>query len=256
MVAVDGSWRVETSLTISISDVNDNAPVFAQSIFLFRLQDSMIVSVVVKYTDGCSVAEGQPALALVGRVVATDADEANSRNSRLSFHLPGPASDLFSLDAASGELRTLKTLRFTPDAADNTHQISVIARDDGRPRLQSEARVLVRVTQANNFAPIFPRLRYQVAVTADAPLGSLLLHAPAFDKDQGANGEVVYGLVGATDVASLFAVDEEGNVRSDAEMGPEGSRFELQLTAEDQGSPPLKTSAHLRSTPCLSAFGR
>ena len=39
MSAVDGSWRAETPLTITVQDQNDNAPEFEHSFYSFNLAE-------------------------------------------------------------------------------------------------------------------------------------------------------------------------------------------------------------------------
>lgn len=70
--AVDGSWRAETPLTITVQDENDNAPEFEQSHYVFNFP------------------ELQRSVAFVGQVTATDRDKQGP-NSVISYSLKFPS---------------------------------------------------------------------------------------------------------------------------------------------------------------------
>lgn len=91
VAAVDGAWRQETPLTITIQDQNDNAPEFEHSYYNFNFP------------------ELQRDVVFVGQVVATDRDKQGP-NSVISYSLQQP-SDLFTIDPASGELFSKRSLR-------------------------------------------------------------------------------------------------------------------------------------------------
>lgn len=91
VAAVDGAWRSETPLTITIQDQNDNAPEFEHSYYSFNFP------------------ELQRDIVFVGQVIATDRDKQGP-NSVISYSLQQP-SDLFTVDPASGEIFSKQSIR-------------------------------------------------------------------------------------------------------------------------------------------------
>ena len=95
-----------------------------------------------------------------------------------------------TLFADTGLLTTLRPIPKGKSESERTHRLLVHVNDAGRPSLSSKAVVIIRVTQSNNYAPIFARESYQVAVTEMTPSGTNLIRVEAVDKDEGPNGEI------------------------------------------------------------------
>ncbi len=87
--AVDGSWRAETPLTITVLDENDNRPVFERDFYRFNFPEMDRNT-----TDLTAV--------VVGTVKATDKDRVGP-NSALSYSLKHP-SDYFAVDPTTGKV--------------------------------------------------------------------------------------------------------------------------------------------------------
>lgn len=119
VAAVDGAWRQETPLTITIQDQNDNAPEFEHSYYSFNFP------------------ELQRNIVFVGQVTATDRDKQGP-NSVISYSLQQP-SDLFTVDPASGELFSKQSLRYKytqmGSSPENMYPLTIIATDNGKPQV-------------------------------------------------------------------------------------------------------------------------
>ncbi|XP_031340977.1 cadherin-related tumor suppressor [Photinus pyralis] len=223
VAAVDGAWRAETPLTITIQDQNDNAPEFEHSYYSFNFP------------------ELQRDIVFVGQVTATDRDKQGP-NSVISYSLQQP-SDLFTIDPASGELFSKRTLKYKHTQRDsspeNMHPLTVLATDNGKPPMSSECLVIVNVVDANNNMPKFEQQEYLTPVPEEASEGQRLIKVTARDDlDYGVNAEVEYSVVGGNGTA-YFAIDKlNGWISLLKQIRGVGTIFELRILATDRGVPP------------------
>ncbi|KAG5892988.1 hypothetical protein JTB14_031839 [Gonioctena quinquepunctata] len=230
VAAVDGAWRSETPLTITIQDQNDNAPEFEHSYYSFNFP------------------ELQRDVVFVGQVTATDRDKQGP-NSVISYSLQQP-SDLFTVDPASGEIFSKRSLRYkyTPmeSSPENMHSLTILATDNGKPPMSSECLVTVNVVDANNNAPSFEQQEYLSPVPEGALEGQQLLKVVAKDEmDVGVNAEIEYSITGGNG-SKYFIVDESsGWISVKEKVLGVGTIYNLQIRAMDKGIPPQQTEAAL-----------
>lgn len=226
VAAVDGSWRAETPLTITIQDQNDNAPEFEHSYYSFNFP------------------ELQRNVVFVGQVIATDRDKQGP-NSVISYSLKHP-SDLFTIDPASGELFSKRGLRYKYTALDsspeNQYTLTVLATDNGKPPMSSECLVTVNVVDANNNAPKFELREYFKPVPESAMIGQKILRVHAKDDlDFGINAEIEYIKIGGNG-SDLFNVGKSSGWISLAKplegTGRLMKQYSLIVRAVDHGVPP------------------
>ncbi|KAG8226852.1 hypothetical protein J437_LFUL004093 [Ladona fulva] len=224
VAAVDGAWRQETPLTITIQDQNDNAPEFEHSDYNFNFP------------------ELQRAVAFVGQVSATDRDKQGP-NAVISYALKHP-SDFFAVDPASGEVFSKRSLSYKHTALEpspeNQYVLTVSATDNGKPPMSSECTVTVNVVDANNNAPKFEKSEYFTPVPEGASVGQRLLRVTARDDgDFGVNAEVEYQRIGGNG-SELFAIARStGWITVAAPLRARRLQvFSLRIRAVDKGSPP------------------
>ncbi|XP_023311979.1 cadherin-related tumor suppressor, partial [Anoplophora glabripennis] len=223
VAAVDGAWRSETPLTITIQDQNDNAPEFEHSYYSFNFP------------------ELQRDIVFVGQVTATDRDKQGP-NSVISYSLQQP-SDLFTVDPASGEIFSKRSLRYKytqmESSPENMYSLTILATDNGKPPMSSECLVTVNIVDANNNAPSFEQKEYLSPVPEDAVEGQRLLKVVAKDElDVGVNAEVEYSMVGGNG-SKHFTVDKvNGWVSVKEKVYSVGTLYNLRIRATDKGIPP------------------
>lgn len=223
VAAVDGAWRQETPLTITIQDQNDNAPEFEHSYYSFNFP------------------ELQRNIVFVGQVTATDKDKQGP-NSVISYSLQQP-SDLFTVDPASGELFSKRSLRYKytqmESSPENMYSLTIIATDNGKPPMSSECLVTVNVVDANNNAPKFEQLDYLSPVPEDAPEGQKLIKVIAKDDlDYGINAEIEYVGIGGNGT-DFFSIDKiTGWITLSKRAYGVGRVYSLRIKAVDRGVPP------------------
>lgn len=225
VVAFDGAWRSETPLTITIQDQNDNAPEFEHSYYSFNFP------------------ELQMSVVFVGQVTATDRDK-HGPNSVISYSLKHP-SDLFTVDPASGELFSKKTLRYKytslESSPENQYMLTVLATDNGKPPMSSECLVTVNVIDANNSPPKFHQKSYFSPVPRTARSGQKVLQVTATDdNDYGINAEVEYSILGGNGSEYFTIHKKNGWISvSRSYVNPRVSdEYTLVVRAVDKGVPP------------------
>lgn len=224
--AVDGSWRAETPLTITVQDENDNAPEFEQSYYVFNFP------------------ELQRSVAFVGQVTATDRDKQGP-NSVVSYSLKFP-SDFFSVDPASGEILSKQALQYKHTlkgpSPENQYHLTVLATDNGKPPMSSESSVVINVVDANNNPPKFSQDRYFTPVPESSTVGQSIIQLKAIDdRDFGINAEIEYQKVGGNGTDYFVLEQKTGWITVARQLqGRVDTQFVLLVRALDRGVPPLQ----------------
>ncbi|KAK7101767.1 hypothetical protein V1264_020097 [Littorina saxatilis] len=124
LLAKDGGTPSHTSsanVTVTVADVNDNAPVFTQSYY----------NTEIAYSGQCTRS--------IVTLTATDAD--TGLNGQVTYFLQTTSfANLFQVDASSGEFSMLSGL-----TAKTMYTMNVSARDGGTPTLTANTPTLIRV---------------------------------------------------------------------------------------------------------------
>ncbi|CAH1187899.1 unnamed protein product [Phyllotreta striolata] len=226
VAAVDDAWRSETPLTVTIQDQNDNAPEFEHSYYSFNFP------------------ELQRAVVSVGQVTATDRDKQGP-NSVISYSLQQP-SDLFTVDPASGEIFSKRSLRYKytllESSPENTYSLTILATDNGKPPMSSECLVTINVVDANNNAPSFEQQEYLTPVPEDARVGQEMLRVLAKDElDVGVNAEIEYSVVGGNGSKHFVIDSNTGWIELNEKVFGVGTVYNLRIRASDKGIPPQES---------------
>ncbi|XP_064094852.1 fat-like cadherin-related tumor suppressor homolog isoform X3 [Macrobrachium nipponense] len=155
-----------TNVVIEVHDVNDESPVFESERYYV------------------SVAENTPSGSNVVRVWASDRDAGSNSEIRYIIDEQSPLVEkpLFTLDPYSGWLSLNQEL----DAeAKSKYELTVIARDNGNPKLSSTAIIVIEVIDYNDNAPLFVKESYQASVMEDAIPGTVVVQLEVIDYDLG-----------------------------------------------------------------------
>ncbi|XP_037364593.1 desmoglein-2 [Talpa occidentalis] len=125
-------------LRIKVLDINDNEPVFTQEVFVG------------------SVEESSAAHTLVMKINATDADEPNTRNSKISYRIISqqPAA-AFHLDKDTGEIYTI--ISNLDREEHSSYSLTVDARNENvqiTDRPAKQAKVQIRILDVNDNIPV------------------------------------------------------------------------------------------------------
>ncbi|KAM4554661.1 protocadherin gamma-A5-like isoform 24-T24 [Odontesthes bonariensis] len=221
------SLSSSVTLTLQISDVNDNAPVFERS--------SYEAYIVENNTPGLSIFT----------VKATDADW--NQNARVSYILEDsfvngvPVSSYVSVSADSGVIHAVRSFDYEQI---KDFQFRVKAQDGGSPPLSSNVTVKILIQDQNDNPPqvLYP-VQTGGSVVAEmvprsADVGYLVTKVVAVDVDSGQNAWLSYKLQKATDRA-LFEVGlQNGEIRTIRQVTDKDAvKQRLTVIVEDNGQP-------------------
>ncbi|KAG8137684.1 hypothetical protein E2320_004906 [Naja naja] len=167
-------------------------------------------------------------------------------NGLQSFALsPGSPFGLEAQRRADGlRCAELVLLRELDREAQAGYRLELVAKDGGSPPRSGTATLSVRVLDANDNAPAFPRgALLTLELPEDAPPGALLLELDAADADEGGNGQLLYawGSQVAPEARRLFSLDPlSGRLALRAAVDYELQRtYELDVQVSDRGASPL-----------------
>ncbi|KAL7390426.1 hypothetical protein ABVT39_020943 [Epinephelus coioides] len=221
--AVDHSQRRWGSVTarVFVTDENDNAPVFSSP-------------------SAVSVMEDQPVGFVILYVMARDEDEGE--NGRVSYRIQaGNSAGRFSLNPNTGSLSILKALDREEQEVFN---LTIVAEDHGIPQLSTSQVLCVQVIDVNDEAPLFQRAEFEAQVMENQGPGTTVLTVTATDRDQGSNGQVMYG--GVTEEGFIIN-PVTGVITTTRELDAElQDHYTLTVYARDGGLPPNFAKAVVR----------
>ncbi|XP_075824949.1 protocadherin beta-6-like [Microtus pennsylvanicus] len=232
-----GTPRLTTqhTITVQVSDVNDNAPAFTQSSYTLFVQEN-----------------NSPALH-IGTISATDSDSGS--NAHITYSLM-PTHDpqltlpsLISINANNGQLFALRALDYETL---QTFEFHVGATDQGSPALSSQALVRVQVLDANDNAPfvLYPLQNASAPFTELLPRaaepGYLVTKVVAVDRDSGQNAWLSFQLLKATEPGLFSVWAHNGEVRTSRLLSErDAPKHRLLLLVKDNGDPPRSASVTL-----------
>uniref|UniRef100_A0A8C4H396 Cadherin domain-containing protein n=1 Tax=Dicentrarchus labrax TaxID=13489 RepID=A0A8C4H396_DICLA len=218
----------KTALHLRISDVNDNAPLFAKPNYSAFITENNV--------PGMSIFT----------VIAQDSDW--NQNARISYFLEetqvsgSPVSSYVSINSETGVLHAV--LRSFDYEQIKDFQFRVKAQDGGSPPLSSNVSVKIMIQDQNDNPP---QVLYPVQtggslvaemVPRSADVGYLVTKVVAVDVDSGQNAWLSYKLQKATDRA-LFEVGlQNGEIRTIRQVTDKDAvKQRLTVIVEDNGQP-------------------
>ncbi|XP_061793109.2 protocadherin beta-16-like [Nerophis lumbriciformis] len=206
------------TVTVEISDINDNAPAFKKDEMTFKISETAAIGAKFVLERAVDLDVGVNGL------------QGYSLKPTEHFHLK-------IQNQQDGSKRVEMVLKKALDR-EAKEQLSLIltAADGGDPHLTGTMRVEIAVLDANDNAPVFTQETYRVTVAETAPKGTILSTVSAVDADEGSNGEVSYSITNTLDEI-MFEINEETGVVSltgilDYEKV---HRYEIFVQASDEG---------------------
>ncbi|XP_074530787.1 protocadherin alpha-8-like [Halichoeres trimaculatus] len=221
------------TLSIQISDVNDNSPHFEQNPLHFYLVENNVAGETI-FT-----------------VRATDNDV--SENAAITYHIvrEGSQNDVTSflnVNSENGHITALKSFDFETV---KTFQFHVVASDSGSPQLSSNVTVNVFILDQNDNAPVilYPLSSNGSAegveeIPRNANAGQVVTKVRAYDADIGYNGWLLFSLQEVTE-HSLFALDRyTGQIRTLRSFTEtDEAEHKLLILVKDNGNVSLSATA-------------
>ncbi|XP_033890080.3 protocadherin-18a isoform X1 [Acipenser ruthenus] len=221
-----------TLLKISISDSNDNSPVFEEQSYVIHLQ------------------ENSPVGSLLLDLNATDPDEGANGKVVYSFssHVSPKILETFKINTENGHLTLLKPLNFE---VTKTYEIDAQAQDLGPNSIPAHCKIIIKVVDINDNKPeisinLMTQGKEEVAYISEAAAkDTFVALVRVQDKDFGLNGEVVCKLHGHGHFKLQKTYENNYMILTNATLDREKrSEYSLTVIAEDKGIPSLSTIKH------------
>ncbi|XP_003969936.2 protocadherin-20 [Takifugu rubripes] len=206
---------IETFLKVQVLDENDNAPVFEKSL--------------VKI----SIDENNSPNTFLAQLQATDQDSEG--RGEVIYLLGGDAPEIFILDRVTGVLIVAASL---DREEKETYRFIVRAVDQGTPRRESIATVVLTVQDRNDNSPRFLNKDFTFFVPENFPGYGEIGVISVTDADAGENGWVALSIINGSDT---FMIDTgRGTLRAKTSLDREQQgTYQLWIEAADGGEPAL-----------------
>ncbi|XP_056450911.1 protocadherin alpha-C2-like [Gadus chalcogrammus] len=226
LTAVDGGVPARSgtaSIVINVLDINDNAPVFNQSVYTVNVTENASLGSVVMTLN------------------ATDQDEGKNAELLYSYTLytSEKTQEIFSLDPNTGEIKVKGPIDYEEI---QSFEMYIQAHDKGSTPLSGQCKVTLYVVDLNDNYPVVTIKSLKTRVPEDVPVGTLIAVVSVSDKDSGANGEVEISLNHAARLPFVLNKSSEDYLEllvSQPLDRETTSRYEITLRVRDRGSPPL-----------------
>ena len=156
------SQNTSFSLTVTVQDVNDNAPTFLNS-----------------YNESIILPDSTPPNDVIHSVECRDKDE--SSNGDVVYEIL-PQHHLFAVDVA-GNILVHMPLDLPDFTLQETHNISILCRDMGVPPLSSTKTITVTVTKTDQQPPVVNISHTSTSLPEGAPRGTRVFTLSVYDVD-------------------------------------------------------------------------
>ncbi|XP_025022640.1 protocadherin gamma-B5 isoform X2 [Python bivittatus] len=231
VAAKDGGGLVtHCKVQIQIVDENDNYPE---------------VTLVSLFTP---LPENSRSGTLIALINVKDKDAGG--NGKITCYLQ---DDLpFNILPSSNNYYTLLTDRPLDREKASEYNITIIATDNGTPPLSTHKTTLLQISDINDNAPAFEKASYSIYVPENNPSGASIFRIQAFDPDVDQNSQITYSILTSNieelPISSYISIHSEtGTIYAQRSFDYEHFReFQLQVKAQDGGSPPLSSNVTVR----------
>ncbi|KAM3612629.1 uncharacterized protein V6R79_011568 [Siganus canaliculatus] len=227
LIAVDGGNPQRSGtvdINISVLDVNDNAPVFNQSVYR------------------SAVVENAPKGTYITTVNASDADIGSNGEITFSFSkMKGVAVDMFIIDENTGVIAVAGPIDFEKE---KKYELRLEAKDRGG--LIGTSKAIIDVSDVNDNAPVINIMSFSNTLPEDAHIGTTLAVINVKDADSERNGQIKCSIDKTLPFKIQSSLTNYYNLVADQHFDRETmSEYEIKIIATDMGSPPLSSSITL-----------
>ncbi|XP_044259255.1 fat-like cadherin-related tumor suppressor homolog isoform X4 [Tribolium madens] len=210
------------TVNITVTDCNDNAPVFSQLSYSARIREDAQI--------------GDKIL----QVIATDLD--SDRNGKVTYSIiRGDDREQFEVDPDSGYISVAEEL---DRETTSNYVLEVLARDNGVPVLSRQTLVNIEISDANDNPPIFSQTNYTTVIQEDKPIGYPIIQFKITDADTAPNTEPYTFDIRRGNEGNSFRLEEDGVLRTATKFSHKiQDYYLLQIRVFDNGIPPLFSDA-------------
>ncbi|XP_075902438.1 protocadherin alpha-3-like [Nelusetta ayraudi] len=224
----------EKKLSVQVSDVNDNRPIFSQNPYdLYLMENNVAGSTIFSVSA---------------------ADNDLNENAAILYHiargdgLQGDMTSFLNVNSETGQISALKSFDYE---SLKTFRFKVVATDSGSPSLSSNVTVNVFILDQNDNAPVilFPlssngSAAGVVEIPRNMEARKLVTKVRAYDADIGYNGWLLFSLQEVSD-HSLFGLDRyTGQIRTLRSFTEtDEAEHKLVILVKDNGNVSLSATA-------------
>uniref|UniRef100_A0A8D3CCV6 Protocadherin beta-1 n=1 Tax=Scophthalmus maximus TaxID=52904 RepID=A0A8D3CCV6_SCOMX len=218
-------------VTVKVLDRNDNWP----SIGFVSVRQG-------------AISEAAPPGTVIALVRVTDKD--SGRNGQLQCRVLGNVP--FKLEENYDNFYTVVTDRPLDREMQDEYNVSIVAKDNGLPPLNSTKSFTVKILDENDNVPRFTKPVYLLQIPENNIPGEYLGSVLAHDPDLGQNGTVYYSIMNSNvsggDVNTYVNVNAaNGAIYAVRSFNYEQIKyFDFKVLARDAGSPHLESNATVR----------
>lgn len=214
VMARSGLAYGQTTVNISILDLNDNAPVFSQDRDEIRLLENAAV--------------GQEVYLSRAR------DKDSGINSRVTYSLTYNPDEQFRINEATGVLYLNRPIRADPGTV---LHIELTATDGGTPPLSSKNTVMITIEDVNDHTPVFDHTSYETSLLESTPVNVRFFALGASDADLGLNSLISYS-ISEGNGDGKFGIFPDGYMYVKSQLDrEERDYYSLTITCSDHGEP-------------------
>ncbi|XP_029969254.1 protocadherin beta-16-like [Salarias fasciatus] len=206
-------------VTVEITDINDNAPVFDKGERRFEISESAVVG---------------------SKFILENALDADiGLNGLQSYTLKPNDNFILKMRSQADVRKKVEMILQKPLDREKQEFASLLltAVDGGDPRRSGTMQIHITVLDANDNAPVFTQNVYKASVKENSVRGTLITKVSASDADKGSNGEISYVIVNRMrGISTLFHVDKDGSLILNGPIDYEKSKeYEIDIEAVDNG---------------------
>ncbi|XP_060076862.1 protocadherin Fat 4-like [Ylistrum balloti] len=222
--ATDGVTPVTSpTLTVSITDYNDNTPTFSPAIY------------------SKTIPEGSASATSIAALTCTDADSGTNGNCALSIQSGDDASAKFTISGTTLQTTGTATDYESLSSQNYIYSLVVIATDTATAGsdLTGTAYVYVTITGTNDNTPaISGTTPSSISVAENSAVGTTVATIQASDADDGDDGVLTYSIIGGNSEARFGVGTTTGEIYLTLALDYETTTsYSLTVQATDGGSP-------------------
>ncbi|XP_028315706.1 protocadherin beta-16-like isoform X21 [Gouania willdenowi] len=207
-------------VTVEITDINDNAPVFTNAEKRFEISESAVIG--SKF------------------ILEKAVDSDIGMNGLQQFSLTPADHFKLKLESEADGSKKVEMVLQKPLDREKQEQMSLLltAEDGGEPRMTGTMQIIVNVLDVNDNAPTFLKTIYRTKIMENSPKGTSVTTVRASDKDKGLNSDISYQISNSKQLISqLFKIDPKtGVITVTGEIDYEKSNmYQMDVEAVDSG---------------------
>ncbi|KAG8446712.1 hypothetical protein GDO86_014246, partial [Hymenochirus boettgeri] len=230
LTATDGGKPVRTGtalIRISVTDVNDNPPIFSKEVYKVSISENMLLN------------------STVIKVNATDKDEGSNAQITYSFSKTSENSlheNLFSIHPENGEIKIKGKINFE---LKKHYEMLVQAKDGGG--LVAHCKVLIEITDENDNVPEISITSISSPILEDSAPGTVIALIEVHDQDSGENGEVDCMILGTQPFQLISSSSRYYRIVTTKHLDREKVPwYNITIIATDRGLPQLSSRKFIR----------